>query len=135
MEKYEKILNSLNTPLIPEENINYSNHIIFQKYSSKIYYKYAFDLLDTLTKKTNYENKKRLLHNAFVYLTYILYNCGNNAYLSNYDLMIFCCSFSVSSSLSLTVKILSRLLISERTFLFFLVRSEVNSTSPRSRPK
>ena len=93
MEKYEKILNSLNTPLIPEENINYSNHIIFQKYTSKIYYKYAFDLLDTLTKKTNYENKKRLLHNAFVYLTYILYNCGNNAYLSNYDLMIFCCFY------------------------------------------
>ena len=93
MEKYEKILNLLNTPLIPEENINYSNHIIFQKYTSKIYYKYAFDLLDTLTKKTNYENKKRLLHNAFVYLTYILYNCGNNAYLSNYDLMIFCCFY------------------------------------------
>jgi len=93
MEKYEKIINLLNIPLIPEENINYSNHLIFKKYTSQIYYKYAFDLLDTLTKKTNYENKKRLLHNSFVYLTYILYNCGNNAYLSNYDLMVFCCFY------------------------------------------
>ena len=51
MEKYEKIINLLNIPLIPEENINYSNHLIFKKYTSQIYYKYAFDLLDTLTKK------------------------------------------------------------------------------------
>jgi len=93
MENYEKIINSLNIPLIPEENIKLTNHKIFQKYTSKLYYKYAYDLLDTLTKKTNYENKKRLLHNSFIYLTYILYNCGNVPYLSNFDLMIFCCFY------------------------------------------
>ena len=93
MENYEKIINSLNIPLIPEENIILTNHKIFQKYTSKLYYKYAYDLLDTLTKKTNYENKKRLLHNSFIYLTYILYNCGNVPYLSNFDLMIFCCFY------------------------------------------
>ena len=93
MENYEKIINSLNIPLIPEENIILTNHKIFQKYTSKLYYKYAYDLLDTLTKKTNYENKKRLLHCSFIYLTYILYNCGNVPYLSNFDLMIFCCFY------------------------------------------
>ena len=93
MENYEKILNSLNIPLIPEENIILTNHKIFQKYTSKLYYKYSYDLLDTLTKKTNYENKKRLLHTSFIYLTYILYNCGNIPYLSNFDLMIFCCFY------------------------------------------
>jgi len=93
MENYEKIINSLNIPLIPEENIILTNHKIFQKYTSKLYYKYAYDLLDTLTKKTNYENKKRLLHTSFIYLTYILYNCGNVPYLCNFDLMIFCCFY------------------------------------------
>ena len=93
MENYEKIINSLNIQLIPEENIILTNHKIFQKYTSKLYYKYAYDLLDTLTKKTNYENKKRLLHSSFIYLTYILYNCGNVPYLSNFDLMIFCCFY------------------------------------------
>ena len=93
MENYEKIINSLNIPLIPEENIILTNHKIFQKYTSKLYFKYAYDLLDTLTKRTNYENKKRLLHTSFIYLTYILYNCGNIPYLSNFDLMIFCCFY------------------------------------------
>ena len=93
MDICEKILYSLNTPLIPEENIIFSNHKIFKKYTSKPYYKYAFDLLDTLSKKTNYENKKRLVHNSFIYLTYILYNCGNIPYMSNFDLMIFCCFY------------------------------------------
>ena len=93
MEKYEEILNELNTPLISEPDSIYLNHKIFQKYTSEPYYKYAFDLLDTLCKKTNYQNKKQLLHISFAYLTYILYNCGNIAYLSNFDIMILCCFY------------------------------------------
>ena len=93
MEKYEEILNELNTPLISEQDSIYLNHKIFQKYTSQPYYKYAFDLLDTLCKKTNYQNKKQLLHISFAYLTYILYNCGNIAYLSNFDIMILCCFY------------------------------------------
>ena len=93
MEKYEEILNELNTPLISEPDSIYLNHKIFQKYTSQPYYKYAFDLLDTLCKKTNYQNKKQLLHISFAYLTYILYNCGNIAYLSNFDIMILCCFY------------------------------------------
>ena len=93
MEKYEEILNELNTPLISEQDSIYLNHKIFQKYTSQPYYKYAFDLLDTLCKKTNYQNKKQLLHISFTYLTYVLYNCGNIAYLSNFDIMILCCFY------------------------------------------
>ncbi len=93
MEKYEEILNELNTPLISEQDSIYLNHKIFQKYTSQPYYKYAFDLLDTLCKKTNYQNKKQLLHISFTYLTCILYNCGNIAYLSNFDIMILCCFY------------------------------------------
>ena len=93
MEKFEEILNQLNTPLISNEDSIYLNHKIFQKYTSQPYYKYAFDLLETLCIKTNYENKKQLLHISFTYLTYILYNCGNVPYLSNFDLMILCCFY------------------------------------------
>ena len=93
MEKYEETLNELNTPLISEQDSIYLNHKIFQKYTSQPYYKYAFDLLDTLCKKTNYQNKKQLLHISFTYLIYILYNCGNIAYLSNFDIMILCCFY------------------------------------------
>ena len=93
MEKYEEILNTLNIPLIQEENIILSKHKIFQKYTSKPYYKYAFDLLETLSLKTNYDNKKQIIHNSFTYLTIILYNCENVPYLSNFDLMILCCFY------------------------------------------
>ena len=57
MEKFEEILNQLNTPLISNEDSIYLNHKIFQKYTSQPYYKYAFNLLETLCNKTNYENK------------------------------------------------------------------------------
>ena len=93
MEKFEEILNQLNTPLISNEDSIYLNHKIFQKYTSQPYYKYAFNLLETLCNKTNYENKKQLLHISFTYLTYILYNCENVPYLSNFDLMILCCFY------------------------------------------
>ena len=90
MDDYKEILNSLNKPLIPNKPIS-NLHKIFIKYTSRPYYKYAFDLLDTLCNKTNYENKKRLLHMALAYLTIILYNCGNIPHLSNFDIMILCC--------------------------------------------
>ena len=90
MDDYKEILNSLNTPLLPDKPIS-NSHKIFTKYTSYPYYKYAFDLLETLCNKTNYDNKKRLLHMAFTYLTIILYNCENVPYVSNFDMMILCC--------------------------------------------
>ena len=93
MEIFEEILKELNIPLITKEESLYLHHKIFQKYTSQPYYKYAFNLLDTLCQKINYENKKQLLHISFTYLTYILYNCENTPYLSNFDIMILCCFY------------------------------------------
>ena len=90
MDDYKEILNTLNIPLIQDKPI-FTSHKIFTKYTSYPYYKYAFDLLETLCNKTNYDNKKRLLHMALTYLTIILYNCGNIPYMSNFDIMILCC--------------------------------------------
>ena len=90
MDEYKEIMNELNIPLILSKPIA-NLHKIFIKYTSHPYYKYAFNLLQTLCDKTNYANKKRLLHMAFTYLTLILYNCGNIPYITNFDLMILCC--------------------------------------------
>ena len=90
MDNYKEILNSLNGPLILNEPIS-DLHKIFVKYTSHPYFKYSFDLLETLCNKTNYDNKKRLLHMALAYLTIILYNSGNSVYISNFDTMILCC--------------------------------------------
>ena len=90
MDEYQEIMNTLNKPLILSKPIS-NLHKIFMKYTTNPYYKYAFDLLETLCAHSNYDNKKRLLHMTFTYLTLILYNCGNIPYLSNFDLMILCC--------------------------------------------
>ena len=94
MEYSKEIIDSLNKPLIPHNPSSFS-HKIFIKYTSAPYLKYAFELLDTLCRKTSYNNKKHLLHLALSYLLIILYNCGNNPYLSNFDIMILCC-FGIS---------------------------------------
>ena len=90
MDEFIEIMKELNIPLILSKPIA-NLHKIFIKYTSHPYYKYAFDLLQTLSNKSNYSNKKRLLHMAFTYLTLILYNCGNIPYITNFDLMILCC--------------------------------------------
>lgn len=93
MENYEleEIINHLNKPLFL--NIVPNNHLIFIKYSNKRYYKYAFELLDTLTKKSNFQNKPKIFHTSLYYLLKILFNCGNIPYCSNYDLIILSCFF------------------------------------------
>ena len=94
MEYSKEIINSLNKPLISHNPSSFS-HKIFIKYTSPPYLKYAFELLDTLCQRTSYNNKKHLLHLALSYLLIILYNCGNNPCLTNFDIMIFCC-FEIS---------------------------------------
>ena len=93
MENYElkEIINHLNKPLFL--TIIPSNHLIFMKYSNTRYYKYAFELLDTLTKKSLFQNKQKIFHISLYYLLKILFNCGNKPYCSNYDLIILACFF------------------------------------------
>ena len=72
MENYElkQIINNLNKPLFLQ--LIPSNHLIFVKYSSTRYYKYAFELLDTLTTKSLFQNKKKIFHTSLYYLKYYL---------------------------------------------------------------
>ena len=77
----------LNIPLIETKLIE-NKHLIFIKYTSELYYKYTIELLEILCKKSKCENKKLLFHTCLNYLLKILYNCGNNPYLNNYDLLI-----------------------------------------------
>ena len=91
MEKiYEKVLYLKNKPLF-EEIISYENHKIFYKYTSNKYYKYIFNLLDILCKKSPYENKSHIFHLSLSFIFKILYKSENTPYLSNLDLIILNC--------------------------------------------
>ena len=68
-------------------------HLIFIKYSNQRYYKYAFELLDSLLKKSLFINNRKIFHTSLYYLLKILYNCGNIPYCSNLDLIILSCFF------------------------------------------
>ena len=93
MEYYQQeIIHNLNKPLFSNTIIP-NNHLIFVKYSQQRYYKYCFELLDTLTKKSSFKNKNKIFHISLYYLLNILYNCGNTPYCSNLDLMILSCFF------------------------------------------
>lgn len=92
MELSNFISKNLNKPLI-EEKVIFNHHKIFVKYTSKPYFIYAFELLETLCQKTPYKNKKSIFHTSLSYLIITLYKCGNIPYLSNFDMMIFCCFF------------------------------------------
>ena len=90
---FDEILNSKNKPII-EDEYNPQNHLILSKYTSKVYYKYSIELLKTLIKKSEYNNKLYIFHMSLYYLLKILYNFKSIAYIDNYDLLILC-SFSL----------------------------------------
>lgn len=87
---YEKIIVSKNKPLF-ESKISNDNHKIFYKYTSKNYYKYIYDLLNSLCTKSPYENRTLIFHISFYFILKILYKCENTPYLTNLDLMVFNC--------------------------------------------
>ena len=86
---FNKTRKILNNPLINSKLIE-NKHLIFIKYTSDLYYKYSIELLETLCKKSRYENKKLLFHTSLYFLLKILYNCCNIPYLNNFDLLILC---------------------------------------------
>lgn len=77
-----------NKPIIREENYLCSNHKIFKKYSSIPYQKYSFELLETLLKKSNFENKSKIFHKSIYFLLKFLYKTKNNIFISNFDILI-----------------------------------------------
>ena len=84
---YKKIMINKSEPLF-DNKISNENHKIFYKYSSHKYYKYIYELLDTLCKKSRYENYTLIFHLSLYYILKILYNCENTAYLNNLDLIV-----------------------------------------------
>ena len=79
----------LNNPLI-NSKLTENKHLIFIKYTSELYYKYSIEQIETLCKKSKFENKKLLFHTTLNFLLRILYNCGNTPCLNNLDLLILC---------------------------------------------
>ena len=87
---YEKILFIKNQPLF-EKPISYESHKIFYKYTSEKYYKYIFNLLETLCKRSPYENSSHIFHLSLSFIFKILYQCENTPHLSNLDLITLNC--------------------------------------------
>ena len=87
---YEKILFIKNQPLF-EKPISYESHKIFYKFTSEKYYKYIFNLLETLCKRSPYENTSHIFHLSLSFIFKILYQCENTPHLSNLDLITLNC--------------------------------------------
>ena len=87
---YEEIIKNKNKPLF-KDKISVEQHKIFYKYTSSNYYKYIYDLLDILCKKSPYENKSSIFHMSLYFILRILYKCENNPYLTNLDLIVLIC--------------------------------------------
>ena len=89
LEIFNQIRKTINNPLIDSKLVE-NKHYIYTKYTSEHYYKYTIDLLETLCKKSKYENKKLLFHTTLNFLLKILYNSGNHPYFKNFDLLVLC---------------------------------------------
>ena len=94
MEEYDSkdIIEKLNKPIF-SKIIRPNKHLIFVKYSNQRYYKYIFELLDSLVQKSLFCQKRKIFHTSLYYLLKILHNCGNVPYCSNLDLIILSCFF------------------------------------------
>ena len=87
---YENIMKIKNKPLF-KEKIAEEIHKIFYKYTSYKYFKYIYNLLDSLCKKCPYENNSFIFHLSLHFILKILYKCENTPYLTNLDLMVLNC--------------------------------------------
>jgi hypothetical protein len=88
--EFEEIIKTKDKPLF-KETISIEKHKIFYKYTTHKYYKYIYELLDTLCKKCPYENKSSIFHISLYFILKILYKCKNNPYLTNLDLIVLIC--------------------------------------------
>ena len=86
--EFSENIEFFNKPIIKEKNYIIANHKIFLKYSSSPYQKYSFELIQTLCKKSNFENKPKILHKSIYFLLKFLYKTRNNILISNYDIII-----------------------------------------------
>ena len=81
-------LENFSKPIIKKKNFSVSNHKIFKKYSSELYQKYTFELLETLCNKSHFEHKTKILYTSIYFILKFLYKTKNDIYIQNYDLII-----------------------------------------------
>ena len=81
-------LENFSKPIIKKKNFSVSNHKIFKKYSSELYQKYTFELLETLCNKSHFEHKTKILYTSINFILKFLYKTKNDIYIQNYDLII-----------------------------------------------
>ena len=107
MENYEQeIIKKYNKSIFPKL-INPNNHLIFLKYSKQRYYKYSFELLETLIQKSSFNNKHKIFHTSLYFLLKILYNSENITYCSNLDLIILVCFFLGIKTIAIQKKMIN----------------------------
>ena len=83
-----KSIELFNNPIIKDKDYILQSHKIFQKYSSPKYRKYSFELIETLCKRSPFENKSKILHKSIYFLLKFLFKSGNSVLIANYDLIV-----------------------------------------------
>ena len=81
------IIRNLANPSFPK-NISSSTNKVFIKYSDNQIRRYNIDLIYNLCKNSNLKNKESLLYQTLIFHDLILYNCGNNDFIKDINLMI-----------------------------------------------
>ncbi len=90
MESASEIINNLNKPIF-HTCISSKTHKIFIKYTNLKFRQYSLSIIKNLCQKSPYNNKNSIFYQTLLFHDIVLYNCGNEILISNFDLLIFSC--------------------------------------------
>ena len=90
MEIASEIINNLNKPIF-HTCISSKTHKIFIKYTNLKFRQYSLSIIKNLCQKSPYNNKNSIFYQTLLFHDIVLYNCGNEILISNFDLLIFSC--------------------------------------------
>jgi hypothetical protein len=98
MENSSEIMKNLNKPIF-HKCISSKTNKIFIKYTQLNYRQYSLSIIKSLCYKSPYYNKNSLFYQTLLFHDIVLYNCGNEVYINNLDLLILCCFLIAIKSL------------------------------------
>ena len=90
MENASEIIKNLNKPIF-HTCISSKIHKIFIKYTNLKYRQYSLSIIKKLCQKSPYNNKNSIFYQTLLLHDIVLYNCGNEVLISNFDLLILSC--------------------------------------------
>ena len=90
MENASEIIKNLNKPIF-HTCISSKTHKIFIKYTNLKFRQYSLSIIKNLCQKSPYNNKNSIFYQTLLLHDIVLYNCGNEILISNFDLLIFSC--------------------------------------------